>query len=53
MLYAIATVLFVLWVVGVLTATTAGGLLHLLLLVAVIVVTFQLFAGRRPGRNRS
>ncbi|MEO5697126.1 MAG: lmo0937 family membrane protein [Burkholderiaceae bacterium] len=47
MLYTIALVLLVLWVLGLVTSFTAGGLLHILLVAAVIVVLFQLFTGRR------
>lgn len=47
MLYTIALVLLVLWVLGLVTAFTAGGLLHLLLVAAVIIVLYQLITGRR------
>lgn len=47
MLYTIAVVLLVLWLLGLATSFTAGGLLHILLVVAVIVVLFQLITGRR------
>lgn len=47
MLYTIAVVLLVLWVLGLVTSFTAGGLLHILLVVAVIVVLYQLITGRR------
>ena len=49
MLYTIALILFVLWVLGMLTSFTAGGLLHLLLVVAVIILVVQFFTGRRLG----
>ncbi|HWH80749.1 MAG TPA: lmo0937 family membrane protein [Burkholderiaceae bacterium] len=47
MLYTIALILLVLWVLGMVTSFTAGGLLHALLVIAVIVVIFQLVTGRR------
>lgn len=47
MLYTIALILLALWVLGSLTAFTAGGLLHLLLVAAVVIVLFQLITGRR------
>jgi hypothetical protein len=47
MLYTIALVLLVLWVLGFATSVTAGGLLHMLLVVAVIIVIYQLVTGRR------
>jgi hypothetical protein len=49
MLYTIAVVLLVLWVLGFATSFTAGGLLHVLLVLAVIVVAYQLITGRRVG----
>ena len=47
MLYTIALVLLILWVLGLVTSFTAGGLLHILLVVAVVVVIYQLITGRR------
>ncbi len=47
MLYTLALVLLILWVLGLVTSFTAGGLLHLLLVVAVVMVIFQLISGRR------
>jgi len=47
MLWTIAVILLVLWALGMITAYSAGGLLHLLLVVAVIVVVFQFLGGRR------
>jgi len=44
---AIVVLLLVLWGLGMLTAYTLGGLIHLLLVVAVIVVLFRLITGRR------
>ena len=49
MLYTIAVVLLILWLLGLVTSFTAGGFLHLLLVVAVIMVVFQLISGRRVG----
>jgi hypothetical protein len=48
-LYTIAVVLLILWLLGLVTSFTAGGFLHLLLVVAVIMVVFQLISGRRVG----
>ncbi len=47
MLYTIALILLVLWLFGFVTAFTAGGLLHVLLVAAVIIVIYQLITGRR------
>jgi hypothetical protein len=49
MLYTIALVLLILWVLGLVTSFTAGGLLHLLLVFAVVAVLYQLITGRRVG----
>jgi hypothetical protein len=47
MLFTIAAVLFVLWILGFGVFHVAGGFIHLLLLIAVISVLWQLIAGRR------
>lgn len=47
MLYTIVVVLLVLWLLGLVTAYTAGGLLHILLVAAVVVLVYQLVTGRR------
>jgi hypothetical protein len=46
-LYTIVVVLLVLWVLGLVTSFTAGGLLHLLLVAAVIALIYQVVTGRR------
>jgi Family of unknown function (DUF5670) len=46
-LYTIALVLLILWVLGFATAFTASGLLHILLVAAVVIVIYQLITGRR------
>jgi len=47
MLWTICIILVVLWALGMATSYTAGGLLHLLLLVALIVMLFRIVQGRR------
>ena len=47
MLRTILIVLLVLWVLGLVTSYTAGGLIHILLAVAVIILIVQLVSGRR------
>jgi Family of unknown function (DUF5670) len=47
MLWTLIVVLLVLWAVGLATAYTMGGLLHLLLLVALVMFVVQLVQGRR------
>ena len=49
MIYTIALILLILWVLGLVTSFTAGGLLHILLVVAVIMVLYQLISGRSAG----
>lgn len=49
MIYTVAVILLVLWALGLATSFTAGGLLHILLVVAAIMVIFQLVSGRRVG----
>jgi Family of unknown function (DUF5670) len=46
MLWTLVCVLLVLWLLGVVTSYTAGGLIHILLLVALIVIVVRLFQGR-------
>lgn len=47
MLWTIAVILLVLWLLGLVSSYTVGGLIHVLLVVAVIVVAIQLIQGRR------
>ena len=47
LLWTIATIFFVLWVIGFLFAHVGGGLIHLLLVLAVIAVVVNLVTGRR------
>jgi hypothetical protein len=47
MLYTIAVVLIVLWLLGLVSSYTMGGFIHILLVIAVIVVLLNLIQGRR------
>ncbi len=47
MLYTVAVVLVILWALGLVTSFTMGGLIHILLVVALIAVVLQLLSGRR------
>jgi FtsH-binding integral membrane protein len=49
MLYTIAVVLIVLWLLGLVTSFTMGGFIHILLVLAVIMILVNLFSGRRPA----
>lgn len=48
MLYTIAVVLIVLWLLGLVTSTTMGGFIHVLLVIAAIVILLRIINGRRP-----
>ena len=47
MLWTIAAVLIVLWLVGIVSSATMGGFIHVLLVIAIIVILVQLITGRR------
>ena len=47
MLWTIAVILIVLWVLGLVSAYTMGGFIHVLLVIAVIAIIVQLIQGRR------
>jgi nitrate reductase NapE component len=47
MLWTITIILFILWVVGLVSSYTLGGWIHILLVLAVIVLIFNLLQGRR------
>ena len=47
MLWTLAVILFVLWLLGFAVFHVAGGLIHLLLVIAVIVIVVRLLTGRR------
>ena len=48
MLWTLFVVLVVLWFLGLATSYTAGGLIHLLLVLAIVVVLIRVIQGRRP-----
>jgi hypothetical protein len=47
MLYSIAIVLLVLWLLGLVTAYTLGGFIHVLLVIALVMIVVNLITGRR------
>jgi hypothetical protein len=47
MLWTIAVILIVLWLLGLVSSTTLGGFIHLLLVLAIIVVLIRVIQGRR------
>jgi hypothetical protein len=48
MLWTICVVLIILWLLGLVTGTTMGGLIHILLVIAIIVVLVRIITGRKP-----
>jgi hypothetical protein len=50
MLYTIALVLVILWLLGLVSSYTMGGFIHILLVVAIIMILLNFISGRR-GRN--
>jgi len=47
MLWTICVVLIVLWLLGIVTSYTMGGLIHILLIIAIIVVLLRVIQGRK------
>ncbi|MBI5860767.1 MAG: lmo0937 family membrane protein [Rhodocyclales bacterium] len=47
MLYTIAVVLIILWLLGLVTSYTMGGFIHILLVIAIVVVLLRVISGRR------
>jgi hypothetical protein len=47
MLWTITIILFILWVLGLVSSYTLGGWIHILLVLAIIVLIFNLLSGRR------
>ena len=48
MLYTIAVVLILLWLLGMVSSYTIGGFIHILLVIAIIVVLLRVISGRKP-----
>jgi hypothetical protein len=44
----VLVVLLILWALGMVTSTTMGGLIHILLVIALVVVLIRVIQGRRP-----
>ena len=47
MLYTIAVVLLILWLLGLVTGTTIGGFIHVLLVIALVMILANFISGRR------
>ena len=48
MLWTIAVILIILWVLGLVTSHAMGGLIHILLVIAIVVILIRIIQGRRP-----
>jgi hypothetical protein len=48
MLWTIAVILIVLWLLGLVSSYTLGGFIHILLVVAIVVVLIRVIQGRKP-----
>ncbi len=48
MLYTIAVILLILWLLGLATSYTVGGFIHVLLVIAVVVILLRIISGRKP-----
>jgi hypothetical protein len=48
MLYTLAVVLLILWLLGLITSYTIGGFIHVLLVIALVVVLLRIIGGRKP-----
>lgn len=48
MLYTIAVILVILWLLGLVTSVTMGGFVHVLLVIAIVVVLLRVISGRKP-----
>jgi hypothetical protein len=49
MLYTIAVVLLILWVLGLVTGATIGGFIHVLLVIAIVMILVNVISGRRAA----
>ena len=47
MLYTLAVILIVLWLLGLVTSYTMGGFIHVLIVIAVVVVLLRIISGRK------
>ena len=48
MLYTIAFILLILWLLGLVTGATLGGFIHILLVIAIVMVLLRVISGQRP-----
>ncbi|MCX5823009.1 MAG: lmo0937 family membrane protein [Deltaproteobacteria bacterium] len=48
MLWTVAVVLVILWMVGLVSSYTMGGFIHILLVIAIVVILIRVISGRKP-----
>ena len=48
MLYTLAIILLVLWLLGLVTSTTMGGFIHVLIVIAIVMILVRVITGRKP-----
>jgi hypothetical protein len=48
MLYTVAVVLIILWLLGLVSSYTMGGFIHILLVIAVVMVLLRIISGQKP-----
>lgn len=48
MLYTIAVILLILWLLGLVSSYTVGGFIHILLVVAIVIILIRVISGRKP-----
>lgn len=48
MLYTIAVILIILWLLGLITSYTVGGFIHILLVIAIVLILLRVIRGDRP-----
>jgi len=48
MLYTVAVILVILWLIGLVTSYTMGGFIHVLLVIAIVVILVNVISGRKP-----
>jgi len=48
MLYTIAVILIILWLLGLVTSYTVGGFIHILLVIAIVIILLRVIRGDRP-----
>jgi hypothetical protein len=48
MLYTLAVILIVLWLLGLISSYTMGGFIHVLLVIAIVIVLLRVISGRKP-----